>query len=106
MEIIDSHMHIGFDCNKDYYSKQGIEEYLKKLKNTNIKFFIPSVNPKITLFTCERDCSNECEVLVASKEKVCPVGCLDRDRHRVRIIDGLNGNLIAYCERCQEKIYE
>ena len=106
MEIIDSHMHIGFDCNNDYYAEKGIEEYLKEIKNTNIKFFIPSVNPKISLFTCKKDCSNECEVLVDSKEKVCPVGCLDRERHRVSIVDGLSGNLIAFCERCQEKIYE
>lgn len=106
MKIIDSHMHIGFDCNKDYYADKNFEVYLQEIKDSNIEYFIPSVNPKIKMFTCPNDCSNNCQVLIDSEEKVCPVDCLDRDRHRVRIVDGLQGDLIAYCERCKEKVYE
>lgn len=106
MKVIDSHMHIGFDCNNDYYAEKGIKEYLNEVKNTNMIFFIPSVNPKISLFTCKNDCSNECEILANSKEKVCPIGCLNRNRHRISIVDGLSGNLIAFCQRCKKKIYE
>ena len=106
MDIIDSHMHIGFDCNKYYYEEKDFYAYLKEIKDSKIKYFIPSVNPKITLFICPKDCSNNCKELETKNEKVCPVECLDRDRHRVRIVDGLNGNLIAYCTKCQEKIYE
>lgn len=106
MEIIDTHMHINLNCNSGYYRNKKIEEYNKTIENTNIAFFIPSINPKTTIFSCDKDCSNECEILSNKKEIVCPVNCNKRNRHRVKIVDGLQGSLIAYCTQCNKIIYE
>ena len=104
MEIIDTHMHDNNKCNVDPYRNKKIDEYLDSISYTNIDFFIPSINPKVQIFTCPNDCSNLCEIL--GENYVCPTNCQNRKRHRIKILDSLNGELLAYCTECKEIIYE
>jgi len=106
MNVIDTHMHINDECSTKHFRDRKIDEYLDYVEKDEIKFFIPSINPKTIFFTCDMDCSNNCTELDNKKEKVCPVECKKRDRHRVKVVDGLNGSLIAYCTKCNKIIYE
>ena len=106
MDTIDSHMHINLACNASYYRDKRVDEYLNIMHNKGIDFFIPSINPKIITFTCDEDCSINCDILAASEEIVCPVDCKKRDRHRVKVMDSKDGELIAYCTKCKKIIYE
>lgn len=99
-------MHLSSDCNNSCYANRKIADYMESSSPESISSFIPSLNPKILTLTCKKDCSNSCLILKKSVEKVCPFECENRDRHRVVIVDGLNGNLIAYCTKCDEIIYE
>lgn len=104
MDVIDAHMHINFECNSIHYGNKKIDDYI--LEGEDISFFIPSINPKAIFFTCDKDCSNNCFIHENDNGIVCPVDCLYRDRHRVKVLDGLNGCLIAYCTKCNKVIYE
>lgn len=106
MNVIDSHMHLNYECNLKHYRDKKINEYIEYANRNNIDFFIPSINPRTIFFTCDKDCSNDCTELDNKEEKVCPVDCKQRNRHRVKVVDGLNGNLIAYCTKCNKIIYE
>lgn len=103
MEVIDTHMHINLECNSIYEGNKKIDDYVN---NKAIDFFIPSINPKVNFYTCKLDCNNNCIIHEQSNSIVCPVICENRNRHRVKIYDGLNGNLIAFCTTCNKIIYE
>lgn len=103
MDTIDTHMHVNLECNSKHYGSGKLDDYF--YNNSRTVFSIPSVNPKIVFYACDLDCINTCKIREVSNDIVCPTDCKDRKRHRIVIVDDVEGRLIAYCTSCKKIIY-
>ena len=67
--IINSHVHVNTDENYFFYKDYGIARLLQEMQENKIEMAFPTLNPKIEIFRCPRDCSMHCSLFLKEKQK-------------------------------------
>ncbi len=67
--IINSHVHLNTDTNFFFYNDYGIKRFLQEMQENGISLAMPALNPKVSIFRCQNDCSMHCPLL-SCKESI------------------------------------